>query len=112
MPIRPEERHRYPADWKQISHRIRFERAGGQCECVGECGHDHGIRCQARHGEPHPTNGKTTVLTTGHRDHQPENCADDNLAAWCAPCHLSHDAEHHRQNVARTREARRRAGAA
>ena len=109
MPIRADQLHRYPADWKQISRRIRFERAGGRCECVGECGHDHGGQCTAVHGEPHPTNGKPTVLTCAHRDHQPENVADDNLAAWCAPCHLAYDAEHHRRNAARTRAARRQA---
>lgn len=38
MPIRPENRDRYPRDWKQISERIRFERAQGRCECEGECG--------------------------------------------------------------------------
>lgn len=111
MPIRPEERDRYPADWPAISKRIRFERAGGRCECVGECGHDHGGQCHARHGEPHPTNGKPTVLTTAHRNHQPEDCRDANLAAWCAPCHLAYDADHHRANAARTRAARK-AGAA
>lgn len=28
MPIRPENRARYPKNWKAISLRIRFERAG------------------------------------------------------------------------------------
>lgn len=27
MPIRPENRDRYPKDWPEISRRIRFERA-------------------------------------------------------------------------------------
>ncbi len=40
MPIRESERARYPADWKQISLRIR-ERAGQRCECTGQCGDDH-----------------------------------------------------------------------
>ncbi|PZG49850.1 hypothetical protein C1I98_11075 [Spongiactinospora gelatinilytica] len=110
MPIRPEERHRYPADWRAISDRIRFERAAGRCECTGECGHDHGARCAAVHGEPHPVTGSRVVLTTAHRDHTPENCADDNLAAWCQRCHLAYDAEHHAATAARTREARRTAG--
>jgi hypothetical protein len=35
MPIRPELRPRYPADWPQISRRVRFERAGGRCEACG-----------------------------------------------------------------------------
>lgn len=36
MPIRPENRDKYPPDWAEISRRIRFERAGGQCEWVDE----------------------------------------------------------------------------
>lgn len=110
MPIRPENRIRYPADWRQISNRIRFERAAGRCECVGECGQDHDGRCSAVHGQPHPVTGSKVVLTTAHRDHQPENCADGNLFAGCQACHLRYDADHHRANAARTREARRTAG--
>ncbi|MGW8985118.1 hypothetical protein ACWGQ9_20930 [Streptomyces parvus] len=50
MPIRPENLHRYPRDWPQISARIRFERAGGRCECTGHCGLEHpGGRCPAVH---------------------------------------------------------------
>ena len=37
----PMKRHLYPADWEAISLRIRKERAGGRCECTGECGSDH-----------------------------------------------------------------------
>ncbi len=110
MPIRPEERARYPKDWPMVSWHIRFERAAGQCECLGECGHDHGGRCAARHGEPHPVTGSKVVLTTAHRDHTPEHCAYDNLFAACQRCHLAYDADRHRENAARTRAARRRAG--
>ena len=109
MPIRPEERNRYPADWPAISKRIRFERAGGRCECVGECGHDHGGQCQARHGEPHPVTGSKVVLTTAHRNHAPEDCREENLFAACQRCHLAYDASHHRATAARTRAARRAA---
>lgn len=31
MPIKPENRDRYPADWPQIRERI-LRRAGGRCE--------------------------------------------------------------------------------
>ena len=41
MPIRLENRDRYPADWPEISKRIREERARGRCECRGECEKDH-----------------------------------------------------------------------
>lgn len=33
------DKSRYPDNWKEISHRIRFERAGGKCE---QCGVRHG----------------------------------------------------------------------
>lgn len=32
----PVDLKRYPLDWKQISRKIRFERAGGKCEWPGE----------------------------------------------------------------------------
>ncbi|WP_433364209.1 hypothetical protein [Streptosporangium sp. CA-115845] len=110
MPVRPENKIRYPADWRAISDRIRFDRAGGRCECVGECGEDHGGRCVQRHGLEHTETGSRVVLTTAHRDHQPEHCDETNLFAACQKCHLRYDADHHRANAARTREARRTAG--
>ena len=97
MPIRPENRNRYPADWKEISERIRFGRAGGRCECEGECGHHHGGRCGAEHGLAHPVTDSTVVLTVAHLDHQPENCDEGNLKAMCQRCHLAYDADHHAQ---------------
>ena len=39
MPIRPSERWFYPIDWPELSHMVRFERAGGCCE---RCGRPHG----------------------------------------------------------------------
>lgn len=91
MPIRPENRARYPKDWKAISKRIRHERAGNRCECVGECGDSHGGRCKALNGEPHPVTLSCVVLTTAHLDHIPENCGDDNLKAMCQRCHNRYD---------------------
>lgn len=99
MPIRPENRGRYPADWSAISARIRFERAGGRCECEGQCGQDHNGRCRAEHGKPHPDTGATVVLTTMHLDHDPENCADDNLMAGCQRCHNRYDGPHRRAGI-------------
>lgn len=94
MPIKPENKKRYPKNWKEISLRIRFERAGGRCEFDYD---DFGNRCQARHGEPHPITGSKVVLTVAHLDHTPENCSDDNLLAGCQRCHLRYDAKHHAQ---------------
>lgn len=105
MPIRPEERDRYPANWAEISKRIRTVRSGGQCECKGECRSGHAGRCQAWNKQPHPRTGSNVVLTVAHLDHQPENCAEENLKAMCCACHLSYDADHHAATRARTRQA-------
>jgi 5-methylcytosine-specific restriction endonuclease McrA len=101
MPIRPENRARYPRNWKQISHWIRFSRAEGRCEFM-----DGGTRCEAYHGEPHPVTGAIVVLTVAHLDHQPENCVDWNLKAACQRCHLRYDAELHANTRTRSRRAR------
>ena len=106
MPIRPEERARYPKNWREISAAIRGDRAGNRCECEGECGHDHGGRCAAMNGKAHPVTGSKVVLTVAHLDHTPENVSDENLTAMCQRCHLAYDAEHHRQ----TRRDRRACG--
>ena len=137
MPIRPSQRARYPKDWPAISLSIRRERAGGRCECRGECGHTHGLavdycddsahdcrgcaglgtgdcgavvipaRCTARNGAPHPVTGNRVVLTVAHLDHNPEHCEPDNLRAMCQRCHLAYDAELHRRTATATRRARR-----
>lgn len=109
MPIHPSNKDRYPSDWPEISHRIRFERARGRCECEGECGHDHGGRCEAKHGLPHPVTGSKVVLTTGHRNHTPEDCRDENLAGWCQRCHLAHDREEHARSRKERAEAKKAA---
>lgn len=105
MPIRPENKHRYPSDWREISLRIRTERAAGRCECHGECGDHDGSRCAAENGKAHPVTGSKVVLTTAHRDHTPENVDDANLFAACQRCHLRYDAAHHRETAAATRRA-------
>lgn len=105
-PIRPENRDRYPPDWPEISRRIRFERAAGQCECDGECGLHRGRRCIERHGERALFARGTVILTVAHLDHVPENCSDENLRAMCQRCHLVYDRDHHRETADATREAR------
>ncbi len=99
MPIRAENRARYPKDWKAISERIRHDRAANLCECSGECGDDHGGRCSAMNGEPHPLTLSRVVLTTAHLDHVPENCSDDNLKAMCQKCHNRYDMQMRRAGI-------------
>ena len=95
MPIRQENKKRYPKDWKAISLRIR-ERAGWVCENPG---------CRARQNEPHPITLSRVVLTVAHLDHQPENCANDNLRAWCQRCHNSYDAPTRAAGIKQRRRA-------
>lgn len=102
MPIRPENRARYPRHWKRISIRVR-EAAGWRCE-----GSPAYPDCRAPNGEPHPETGSRVVLTVAHLDHQPENCAAENLRAWCQRCHNTYDMAERRRGI----EERRRAQAA
>jgi hypothetical protein len=100
VPIRPENRNRYPTEWAAISWLIRFWRAGGRCECRGVCGRpgchlDRTGRCRNTHGEPAYGTGSRVVLTTAHLDHTPENCHPANLRAMCQGCHLHYDRDHH-----------------
>ena len=95
-----------PRNWPEISKSIREDRAGGRCECSGQCGSGHEGRCEARHGQPHPVTGSRVVLTTAHRDHEPRNCAAENLFAACQRCHLWYDRDQHAATRAWTRAGR------
>lgn len=94
MPIRPENKARYPKDWPAISRRIR-ERAGNKCEW-----------CLAENGKPHPITGSIVVLTVAHLDHTPENVADNNLKALCQRCHNTYDAPMRRAGIKSRARAR------
>lgn len=131
MPIKPENKARYPANWNEIRATI-LERAGSCCErCkvrngnritrgVGESdgtymdmdGYvfdaDNGVQLgRVRHSDYEGT-GKwiNVVLTIAHLDHIPENCDPANLRAWCQRCHLRYDADHHAKNARVTRRDR------
>lgn len=110
MPIRPENRGRYPKNWKEISLRIRFQRAEGRCECLGQCGLDHSSecetgRCTAEHGKPHPVTGSTVILTTAHFHHaEIEDVGDEDLFAGCQRCHNRYDAPKRAEGIRERRE--------
>ena len=83
MPIKPENRNRYPADWDLRSRFVRFYRAKNRCEW-----------CGAENYKPHPETGSKVILTVAHvYDHRPEAAGLMNLAALCQRCHLGHDRE-------------------
>ena len=103
MPIRPENRARYPKDWPLRSRFVRFSRAKNRCERI-RVG-PFIVGCGAENGKPHPLTGSIVVLTTAHVfDDRPEACSLLNLAAWCQRCHNRHDAK------ARQQRRRLRAG--
>jgi hypothetical protein len=130
MPIKPENRGRYPANWDEIRAAI-LTRAGNCCE---QCNVANGKRiargagpfvgtyqadtaevfdaetgeyiASVRMSEYQVKNMVTIVLTIAHLDHQPENCDPDNLRAWCQMHHLRHDAAHHAETARATRRAR------
>ena len=89
MPIKPENKSRYPKNWKEIRERI-LKRANNRCEFCGVENHTYRYN---------PKTGKDAyiVLTIAHLDHTPENCSDDNLKALCQRCHNQYDAEHRKQ---------------
>lgn len=121
MPIRAENKARYPDDWKAISKRVRDE-AGQRCEwCKVPNGVliRRGATSDGRHvwrlcsdsaymdgfcaktGETVPNTMEDEVgygpavkivLTVAHLDHTPENCAPENLKALCQKCHITYDA--------------------
>ena len=99
------ERWRYPANWEEISLRIR-ERAQGACEW---CGAKAG---ELIHGKP----GTRVVLTVHHIGvskpdgspgdrHDKMDCRPENLVALCQGCHLMADLPSH---IARAKATRQR----
>lgn len=109
----------YPPDWKRISWRIRWVRAGGKCECTGQCEENHlGMRCSAPNGElihrrldtpalwilqDNLTGGARAlygpplkvILTVAHLC-QDRRCSTwSHLLAMCQRCHLRYDRGQH-----------------
>jgi hypothetical protein len=101
----PFHREKYPADWREISLRIRAH-SGGQCECTGQCGLHHDRRCDERNGEPAKWARGKVVLTVAHLVHG-DDCTDANLLAMCQRCHLRMDHPMHMDHARATRKSRR-----
>lgn len=136
MPIKPENRARYPSNWKTEIRPAILKRAQDKCE-----------RCQAPNGQTifrftsrgiymledgemfdaetgdflrigrltdEPTGEHDDfvriVLTIAHLDHKPENCDPSNLRALCQRCHLRYDHAHHMANARETRRSRKATG--
>ena len=133
MPIKPENKSRYPADWPAISlaakaraawaclhpgcsakqydvgwwNGPRWVRIHGPCENYKEARQLAAEEHFARFGDEERGEYKilVIVLTTAHLNHDPTDCAPANLAPMCQRHHLAYDAEHHKNTAYRTRKA-------
>lgn len=115
MPVRPENKARYPKDWHSISAAVRQE-AGNKCEqckapngeviargISGDAGTymlskgdvfdaETGELLGVARGSEYECRMVRIVLTVAHLNHQPEDCSRANLKALCQRCHLRYDA--------------------
>lgn len=107
------------AGWKEFSRYIRDVRAGGRCECEGECGlhrvHPGPRRCVEVNGQParFMKPGTRVILTVAHLNARCDVCSCDPLCietshvkAMCQRCHLRYDVPRHVGNAHRTRAAK------
>jgi 5-methylcytosine-specific restriction endonuclease McrA len=127
MPIKPENRTKYPANWKQIRARI-LARAGNRCEQCRAVNHQVVVRhtdCyldadgyvwdsvtgaprgMSRDSEFPGQRLTRIVLTIAHLDGALVDHSDANLAALCQRCHLALDRAQHVATARETRAARK-----
>lgn len=117
MPIRQELRRLYPSHWRDLSRRVRCDRAGGVCQT---CGRPHGQTVRSlpdgRWFDPENNTWRSArgrparwpdleqaihmrstrvVLAAAHLDHDPANNRLRNLRSLCQRCHLIHDRPYH-----------------
>ena len=85
MPIKPENKGRYPKNWKEIRKQI-LQRANNRCEFCGRENHSMAENEQGKMIK--------VVLTIAHLNHTPEDCRPENLRALCQRCHNRYDAKH------------------
>jgi hypothetical protein len=103
VPISPELRQALynTPPWLELRRRLRDERAGGRCECTGQCGEHHldtpGARCPHEHMKPAVEQRGTVILGLAHW-HQSETglmVSEDRLIIMCQGCHLRWDLDSH-----------------
>lgn len=104
MPIRPENKARYPKDWKTVIVPAIRARSGDRCE-----GSPAFPVCRAANGLPHPVTGSVVVLTVAHLEHDDLETRDlTRMRHWCQRCHNTFDAPQRAAGI----KARRRAACA
>jgi len=129
MPIKPEFRHFYGKEWREITRPRILARACNACE---RCNVPNGARVlracgwwtpriscwfgiptvfahwmspdridRGEHGFPSMICREVRiVLTIAHLNHTPGDDRDENLQALCQWCHLTNDFSHHKQSRA------------
>lgn len=118
MPIRPENKGLYPANWKEVVAAIR-ERSLDRCEACGvinlhyiernrtnlmwryvdaprvcfsiETYARHYVVSEVKEGWKPPIR---VILTVAHLNHDPTDNRPENLRHWCQLHHNQHDAAH------------------
>lgn len=122
MPIKPENKHRYPKNWKEIRAEIQA-RSGNKCEICGVGNRLMGFRGKdgqftsfpnqeylvspENHIMPNGTRVIEIVCTVMHLDHQPENNGEPgnrpNLKFGCQRCHNRYDSNFRLANRQKTK---------
>lgn len=129
VPIRDENKSRYPANWKsEIRPRIlaRATREGEDVPRCEECGvvdRDIGYRDSADGGKFCSVFGAAypgedwygerviqIILTIAHLSDEIEDCSDENLKALCQRCHNRLDAPRRAAGIKARRHAQRAGG--
>lgn len=98
----------YPANWAEISQRIRFDRAKGRCEW-----------CGLEEGQCYPRRKTRVRLAVAHLGvpkpdgrmgdkHDKSDCRPENLAALCQRCHLNYDRRDHADKASANRARKTR----
>lgn len=133
----PWNRKNYPPEWETVRKRI-LARSQNRCERCAVPNHAWGWRdhlgkfhevnkrllqesgcgsppfrlaCTWENGEVGEIKVIKIVLTIAHIDnHDPQDIREENLAALCQKCHLSHDQRHHARNASVTRWRKKSAG--
>lgn len=129
------DKSRYPANWDEISRRIRFERAGGKCEQCGAPHNHHIVRrisdpsiwhlitdeeAMYIHVEDLHEKAVKVILTVHHIGvdkpdgtpgdaHDKMDVREENLIALCQRCHLYADLPLHIANAKKTRAIKKAA---
>lgn len=107
MPVKASE---YPPTWAAFSREIRYGRAGGRCECTGECGlhqpDPQPRRCLEMNHRAAKFHGGNVWLSVAHLcDCYPICTNPEHVKAMCQRCHLRFDRFRHAATRLRSQAA-------